>query len=257
MPAVATATAALASNAALAASCAAGRAKSRCMSCSARSKGLCSALKDEELPRLSAISHHKDYAPEEPVIREADEAEALFTITSGMAKVYKTLPDGRRVITGFATAGDALGLAAGGRYAYSVDAVTPLSVCRAFRPQMETLVRENPQVQGRLLSMASLELTAAQDQILLLGCKNATERLCSFLLSMARRQGKDGDASPTLYLPISKQDISAYLGLRPETLSRVLRKLQDNGVIAWKPGSRVHLKVSSIERLEELANAAE
>ncbi len=215
--------------------------KSRCAGCAARSKGLCAALPAEELPELTAASRTINLLSSTPVVLEGAEADSVFTVVSGMLKLYKTLPDGRQQITGFATAGDVIGLAVGEAYAYTAETVTASTVCRAPRSALHRLMERRPAVQGRLLAMTSVELSAAQDQILLLGCKTAVERVASFLLALSRRSRPLPDGSPSVFLPMPKVDIGAYLGLRPETLSRVLRKLEDAGAITRLTNDRIRL----------------
>ncbi|MGY0835720.1 Crp/Fnr family transcriptional regulator [Azospirillum argentinense] len=214
----------------------------RCAGCSARSKGLCGALTAGDLPDLSTTSRPLDLLSATPVVMEGEEAEAVFTVMSGMLKLYKTLPDGRQQITGFATAGDVIGLAVGSGYAYTAETVTASTVCRMSRTALRRLMDRHPAVQGRLLAMTSVELSAAQDQILLLGCKTAVERVSSFLLALSRRSRPLADGTPSVFLPMPKVDIGAYLGLRPETLSRVLRKLEVAGAITRLTNDRIRIE---------------
>jgi CRP-like cAMP-binding protein len=62
----------------------------------------------------------------------------------------------------------------------------------------------------------------------LLGQKSALERLASFLLSLAERAGKGGS---TVSLPMDRSDIADYLGLRIETVSRILTALRRRKII--------------------------
>ncbi len=228
--------------------------KSRCASCSARTKGLCAALPAEQLSDLTTSSRTINLLSASPVVHEGEEAEAVFTVVSGMLKLYKTLPDGRQQITGFATVGDVIGLSSGQGYAYTAETVTASTVCRVPRAALQRLMERHPAVQARLLAMTSVELSAAQDQILLLGCKTAAERVSSFLLAISRRSKRLADGSPSVFLPMPKVDIGAYLGLRPETLSRVLRKLEDAGTITRLTNDRIRL--NDVTALEAAATVA-
>lgn len=228
-----------------------------CSSCQARSKGICAALPAAELSGLAAISRSRVLASGMPVAREGDHADAVYTVMSGMLKLYKTLPDGRQQITGFATTGDMVGLAYGESFAYTVETVTAATVCRFPRNGLNVMMARHPQLQARLLTMTSIELTAAQDQILLLGCKNAAERIGSFLLTLARRSSSvdaADTARPVVFLPMQKIDMSAYLGLRPETLSRQFRKLEEAGLIERVAGDRIRLL--DMDGLAEMAGQA-
>src|SRR5690242_18397564 len=103
------------------------RAENPCAACTVRVLSLCDALDERDLPRLSAISSSQTVAAHETFVRESDPALHLFNITDGAVKVYKLLTDGRQQITGFLFPGDFMGLSAGGRYAYSAEAITEVT----------------------------------------------------------------------------------------------------------------------------------
>lgn len=229
------------------------QAASRCLHCAVRNNVLCSALPVSELPDLAAISRIKALNAGETVTIEGQAADTVFTLLSGMLKIYKTLSDGREQITGFVTPGEVVGLAFSACYVYTAEAVGPSTVCAITRRGLHALVDRNPRLQRRLLSMLSTELSAAQDQILTLGCKNATERVCTFLLGLARRAPKDGRARPVVFLPMKKLDMSGYLGLRPETVSRVLRSLETKGLITRIQSA--HIRINDLDAFGELATA--
>ena len=96
-----------------------------------------------------------------------------MTIVEGAVKVYKLMPDGRRQITGFLFDGDLLGLAVNETYTYSAEALTPVAVCRFPRRQFERLLDDFPKMERRLLAIASNELAASQEQMMVLGRKTA------------------------------------------------------------------------------------
>lgn len=226
-----------------------------CSSCQARGKGMCASLSAPELSGLAAISRSRVMASGLAVVCEGEHADAVYAVVSGMLKLYKTLPDGRQQITGFATTGDMVGLAYGDSFAYTAETITAASVCRFPRNGLSTMMARHPHLQARLLTMTSIELTAAQDQILLLGCKSAAERIGSFLLALAHRAGEAAEGGqPTIFLPMQKTDMSAYLGLRPETLSRGLRKMEEAGLIARVASDRIRLL--DLDALSEMAGRA-
>jgi CRP/FNR family transcriptional regulator len=198
-------------------------------------------LEPADLARMAAITHRMRVRPQQTIFSEGDSAGDVFNVTAGMVKLYKLLPDGRRQITGLLGMGDYLGMAVGDSYAYSAEALTDCWLCRFQRSQLEALLVELPQLQRRLFSMASNELRAAQDQMLLLGRKTAKERLCSFLLMLSRRAVSGGQKASPVMLPMTRADIADYLGLTIETVSRTLTLLKTSGLIALLPDNKVRL----------------
>jgi len=167
-------------------------------------------------------------------------------------KIYKLLGDGRRQITGFLFAGDFLGLINNEAYAYSAEALTPTKLCRFPRRKLEALLDEMPNLEQRLLAMASHELAAAQDQMMLLGRKSARERVVSFILMLSSSAARRGRADDPVILPMSRSDIADYLGLTVETVSRTFTRLRKQEVIELLDEKRVRL--SKRQALREIAD---
>jgi CRP/FNR family transcriptional regulator, anaerobic regulatory protein len=216
-------------------------ASSPCAACSVRELSVCAVLDGDELSELASISHDCTLDAGETLFSEGDGAEHVYNVTAGWVKLYKLLPDGRRQITGFLTAGDFLGLAAADTWVNSAEAVTGIALCRFSRRRLDGLMQQFPHLQRRLLSMAAGELALAQDQMLLLGRKTAKEKICSFLLSLSRRARLRGHADNPIYLPMGRADIGDYLGLTMETVSRTFTQLKTAGIISLLDGHQVQL----------------
>jgi CRP/FNR family transcriptional regulator len=208
-----------------------------CATCDARAYSVCNAIDDKDLGRLSASAIQIKVDPGHTFVDEGDTAESFFNITTGTAKLFKLLPDGRRQITGFATTGDFLGLAVSRAYAFSAEAVDEVRLCRFSRSRLRVLLDDFPAMEKRLLEVASNELVAAQDQMLLLGRKTARERLASFLATRAHAPQHHCPAHTgphgalRIALPMTRSDIADYLGLTIETVSRTLTKLKSERLI--------------------------
>ena len=209
---------------------------------------LAGGLSPQGASHLMAISTLQHKAPGESLFSEGDEADSVYEVVRGMLRLYKLLPDGRRQITGFLSAGHFLGLAPEGVCVYTAEAITEVTLCRYKRKAFDRLIDEVPGFAKRLLAVASHELCAAQSQMLLLGRKAATEKVASFLLMMANQQG---DGVETVGIPMTRSDIGDYLGLTIETVSRTLTKLRQDGLIALPTPDRI--KICDRDQLEELA----
>jgi CRP/FNR family transcriptional regulator len=202
-----------------------------CSRCDARSQSVCNAIPDTELRRLGEASTTHTAAPGSSFITEGEAASAFFNITGGTAKLYKLLPDGRRQITGFVGVGHFLGLAVSDTYAFGAEAIEPVRYCRFSRARLRALLDDFPAMEKRLLQVASNELVAAQEQMLLLGRKTARERVASFLLAQSRLGVVCQMPRARFALPMTRGDIADYVGLTIETVSRTLTKLRSDGLV--------------------------
>ena len=189
--------------------------------------------------------------PNEMLFWEGDPADHVFEITSGCLRLYKLMPDGRRAITGFMFAGEILGVSFRDRYLFTAEAVTDVKLRRYARSQMESNLARMPGLSRELLAVACDELSAAQDQMLLLARKTAQERIASFLITVAKRMSPGAAPTKEIELPMARLDMADFLGLTIETVSRVLSKLKADGVIAL-PTSH-HVVIAKLASLRNMA----
>jgi CRP/FNR family transcriptional regulator len=144
------------------------------------------------------------------------------------------------------------GLAFHNTYSFSLEAVTEVSVCRFPRLKLENLFKEIPKLEDKLLGMLSNELKEAQDQMMLLARKSPKERLASFILNLSKRNINNKTKGLSFDFPMSLVDISDYLGLTIETVSRTLTHFSKEEMIALE--GRKKVEILNLESLEELAS---
>ncbi len=228
-----------------------GGATEACARCGARAHSVCNAIPDTGLHRLGEASTTHTAVPGSTFITEGDTASAFFNITGGTARLYKLLPDGRRQITGFAGVGHFLGLAVSDAYAFSAEAIEPVQYCRFSRLKLRALLDDFPAMEKRLLQLASNELVAAQEQMLLLGRKTARERVATFLLAQSRPGPTCAMPRAHFALPMTRGDIADYVGLTIETVSRTLTKLRSDGLVDIPNQSEIVIRNRA--RLERIA----
>lgn len=227
--------------------CAAG-----CEECDVRLISVCGALDVSELNDLERISHVTNFPAKTTLFEQGALAGSVFNITEGVVRLYKSLPDGRRQIVGFALPGDFLGLALMDRYGATAEAVTPVRVCRFVRTAFVSYIDGKPHLMKRLHEFASHELSLAQDQMLLLGRKTAEERVAAFLINLQTRYARIRPLSVTVELPMSRQDIADYLGLTIETVSRTLTKLAREKTILIVPNG---VRLLNAKRIDQFTAA--
>ena len=166
---------------------------------------------------------------------------------------FKEAHDGRRQITGFLYPGDMLGLSYHRRYAYSAEALGGAIVCQYPIAALNGLFREFPDMEHWLLRHCSNELATAHDQMFLLGRKNATEKIATFLWFQMLRMRQRNPDSARLELPMSRRDIADYLGLTVETVSRTITRLRRDGTI--RTAGKQVIEVLDIDGLRERAGS--
>ena len=97
--------------------------------------------------------------------------------------------------------------------------------------QLNALMQDEPELQSNLLVRMAFDLRQAQNRILVLGQQNVSQRLASFLLELMEHEDFYDAQQKQLSLPLSRFDLGDYLGTSPETVVRVLAKLEKDGLI--------------------------
>jgi CRP/FNR family transcriptional regulator, anaerobic regulatory protein len=174
---------------------------------------------------------HRRLGPREMLVAEGDDAQSAYNVISGGLKLYKMLADGRTQMVGFLLPGDFLGLPRRGTYAYSADTLGATELCQFPRAKLAQVLEKHKALQERILTAATDDLAAAQEHMLLLGRKNAMERVCSFLHSLSRRTKRSSGETDPLDIPLHRDEIADYLGLTIETVSRSFTQLRADGLI--------------------------
>ena len=154
------------------------------------------------------------------IYAQGEIAGKLYRVEFGAVRVYRLLADGRRQISAFHLAGEVFGFEAGSIHHFFAETIAASGI-HVMRPARGRSLADE------LMPIALQVLVRAQEHLLVLGRQAAEERLAAFLVDMAERQG----GLMQVELPMSRTDIGDYLGLTIETVSRVLSRLKQKGVI--------------------------
>ncbi len=185
------------------------------------------------------------------IFREGEPFDAIAAVRDGTVKTYVVDRDGHEQVLGFYFPGEIVGLNAidDERYPCNAVALDEVTLCRFSFTRIASLASRLPGLQKQLFRHLSRDIGRASS---LAGDHSADERVAAFLVLLSRRMAAVGLPAERLRLTMPRTDIANFLRLAPETVSRVLRRLQDEGLI------RVHrreLEVLDRPRVEQLAAA--
>jgi CRP/FNR family transcriptional regulator len=211
----------------------------------------CDARELAELKRLAAPLR---FEGGHTIFGEGDPATSAFGLSHGVVRLYRSLPDGHRQVVAFALPGDFLAMPLADCFTVSADAVGEVGVCKFPRGALMRLIETSPNMMRLLIAFAARELQSAQDQLTLLGNGSAEERVLAFLVNWHRRVARLTPASQLVPLPMRRQDIADFLGLKLETVSRTFAKLEQRGVIRIVPHGVI---LTSLQQAEFIAGRAE
>jgi CRP/FNR family nitrogen fixation transcriptional regulator len=178
------------------------------------------------------------YGRDDEIFGEDEPAEYVYEIATGAVRTYKLLSDGRRQIGTFHLPEDVFGLESGPTHRLAAEAIIDTTVRLVKRSSLDKAAGTDVQVARKLWSMTASELNHAENHMLLLGRKNAMEKIATFLLEMDRRLTGAG----LMELPMCRRDIGDYLGLTLETVSRALSQLHAKGVLGFSGARQIVLR---------------
>ncbi|WP_157655081.1 helix-turn-helix domain-containing protein, partial [Burkholderia ubonensis] len=141
--------------------------------------------------------------------------------------------DGDEQVTGFQIVGEPLGLDGvhAGRHNGDAIALEDSTVCIIPFGQLEQLCHELRPMQHHVYQMMSGEIVRESSLMLLLGTMTAEQRVAAFLLNLSKRFKARGYSSAEFVLRMTRDEIGDYLGLKLETVSRMLSKFQRMGMV--------------------------
>jgi CRP-like cAMP-binding protein len=165
----------------------------------------------------------------EHLFHEGDERRRIFVVETGWLKLTRILRSGQLQVVGFPTMGAILGLESQSEFLNDCEALTP-AVVHSFLPaSFLELCCRSPRSAGALIQRVGAQLGAAQAQLAAVGAQSAPQRVASFLISMSDLSGDAADEE--FALPMLRRDIGGFLGLRLETVSRVISDFRRRGLI--------------------------
>jgi len=181
--------------------------------------------------------------PGEQLFSEGETCEHIFLVQDGALKLTQSTSDGREQIIAFSFANDVIGRPFTCRMRHGATALSSCTLLAFKRADFENCIQQRETFLTNLVRLAFVKLDECQRLAVLLGQKNAEEKVASFLVALAVWQGQQGamgaDLDLSLDLPMSRQEIADFLGLTIETVSRRFSAMKNAGLIEFPGRSSV------------------
>lgn len=205
-----------------------------CLTCQGRTRNEWCVLEGDDLGLLNQVKVCNAYQPGQTIFYQGNPCLGVYCVEEGTVAVRKTDASGRSVIVRMAHAGDTLGYRAffaGEPYRASADALQASRVCFIDRAAVRRLLDRNPMVGYSFLKHMARDLEEAEEAKLHAAALPVRARLAHLLLMLRERFGQPlGTNGARIELPLSRQDIAAMIGTRPETVARAVRGFEDDGI---------------------------
>ena len=208
-----------------------------------RKTPLFATLPDDDLRRVADLAVSRRFAKKEAVFREGDRADGFFIVASGKVKVFKLSGRGEGADPPRPGSGADVrrgGDLRGGEYPAHAEALTDTELFFLPKRPFVDLLERHPNVAIRMLASLSRWLKRMTDLVESLSLKDVETRLVFYLAEELKARGIPPKDGAELELAIGKNVLASRLGTVPETFSRTLKKLQDDGLIDVR-GKRIRI----------------
>ena len=226
----------------------------RCTNCNLRELCLPQDMAHDDVQRINALVTTRRRVKKGESLQHAGEAfKLLYAVRTGSFKTCIATEDGRNQVTGFKMSGEIIGLdgISTGTHIIDVVALEDSEVCAIPFSRFEEASREIAGLQKQFHRIMSREIVGEQGAMVLLGSMRAEERVATFLVSLSRRFRARGYSPTEFHLRMTREEIGSYLGLKLETVSRVMSRFHDVGLIKI---NQKHVMILDADGLKEVAS---
>ena len=212
-----------------------------CYQCALRKCGLFKPVTPDELAAIDNLKkQHIMLSAGAEIIRAGEESPELYTLYSGWAFRFKTLPDGRRQILNFLLPGDLLGLQAAMFDAaqHGIEALTDVQLCVLPRRDVWALFGTMPGLAFDVTWLGSREESIVDENLASVGRRTAAERVAALIIGLYKRAKLLGLViDDAFYFPLTQQHLADALGLSLVHTNKTLAKLRRMGMFTSKNGT--------------------
>ena len=209
-------------------------------------------LPAEAISKINALFHDRDVPADERIYFEGDDASHLYLVAMGKVKLVRNTASGREVLLDILHGSEYFGTLTvfGGRvHTETAIAQTDCCILQISSEDFETVLTEYPDVTRKVLEAVSKRLTESQEVVKQLSAYTVEQRIASTLLRLAGKLGETRGQGVLIQVPFSRQDLAAMTGSTTETVSRVMSRFAEDGLV--KSG-RKWVTIMDTKRLEEL-----
>jgi len=206
-------------------------------------------LPEKHLAELSDILIDQTFKRSHTIFSEGDEAAGFYAVITGRIKIFKLSSEGKEQIIHIYGPGNIFGevpMFAGGRFPANAETIEKSRIFFFPRNAFIELIKQEPYLAMNMLAELSKKLRKMTHLIEELSLKEVPGRLAAYLLLLNEKS----NPPDVIELDITKTQLAGLLGTIPETLSRILGKMVNYGMI--QVNGRI-IKIVNPQALEELS----
>lgn len=218
-----------------------------CEICNDRSP-LFSLLSKEELLNVNSGRFEVQFEAGETIIKQGTSANYLMVLTYGIGKLFLEGIDRKHLILDLILPWKifgGLGLLNEMRYQYSVTALTDTTACFIASENIRQVIRSNPDFAEAILKHCNRSGAANFDRLISLTQKQMPGRLADTLLYLTN----DIFSNTTFTLPITRLELGEMSNMTKESITRILKEFESEGILNLNGKSVEILKLDSLKEI--------
>jgi CRP/FNR family transcriptional regulator len=189
--------------------------------------------------------------------RENEAGGELFVLRKGLMMSYVLLDDGSRQILRFLFPGDMLGVSSA-IYQEAPETLAALSDCVVSpfdRSVLSEMMVAHPRLSAMVLVYSQIERVALTDRLAALGRTSAKARVAALLLELRNRlRATDKSVTNMFVLGLTQEEVGDATGLTAVHVNRMLRQLEEDGLIAREAGKVTLIDERALARAANYVN---
>jgi len=208
----------------------------RCADCTSRRSTEWQVLTGPELAMVDQVKRTRVLEPGAILFRQGDNADGVYCIQSGLIGLRRITPTGDSTLLRLCTSGVTVGyraLLSKVPHRNSAEALSPSVVCFIERLHVRRLLESNPQLGERFLQHCFGDLDQTETDYAKSMTMGLKARFLHVLLIFYERLGyRQGDYD-LVDIPIQRAELASLVGARPESISRFVRSLEEEGLVQF------------------------
>ena len=191
-------------------------------------------LNRDEVVEIVNKINHKEFNKGDVIFTEGNIANTLYFINEGKIKLYKYTKDGKEQILHILSEGDFFGeleLIKPSKYGFNSKAIEDAKICTLTKEEMKDIMMKNPEIGIKVLETVGERLSKVENLVQNLATNDVDSRMAYLIIELMEKYGENVEGNISVKLPISREDMASYIGVTRETISRKLKKLEDENLI--------------------------
>jgi len=196
-------------------------------------------LENEQMVEIMEVAQSALYKKGELIYHAGEPSNSLYIVNKGKIKIYRLSDSGKEQLVRMLIPGHFTGdfaLFQDAQHESYAEAVEDTQVCFINKADLQKLLLKYPTISLKILTEFSNRLEQLEKQTTRFATKKVKSRIALFLAECV-----DNNLSNEFILPMNKKDLASYLGTTPETISRILKKFNDQGYIKQKPQRKIEI----------------